>query len=381
MKNTMNRFVFVSAATIIGIAMVMVFVFLGKQTTGPITGALDALGNKVIEVEQDYLLSKREPIRSKELAWFQKYRNNIELLKNPDTIFLGVYENTYEESFNNIITFDHNLQNTLPFIQIYTAWGDKPREEFPLVYAKTIYDLGSIPIITWEPWLNDFNREKHNLPVVEDPNIGGMAAVARGDYDFYIEEWAKDVKDFKNNIFIRLGHEMNDPYRYPWGPQNNEPHDFIAAWKHVVDKFKEVGANNVVWVWAPHPAYLKYGEYYPGDDYVDWIGIGALNYGTAASWSKWWTFDEIYGNYYDWLDMLNKPMMITEMGSLKVGGSRETWFKEAISDLPKKYPRLNALVFFNDSDDKTTLNKTLDWSIVKDTVVCTTINNAIISSW
>ncbi len=84
MKNTMNRFVFVSAASIIGVALVLTFIFLGKQTSGPISGALDALGNKVIEVEQDFLLSQREPIRSKELEWFQKYRDSISLLRNPD---------------------------------------------------------------------------------------------------------------------------------------------------------------------------------------------------------------------------------------------------------------------------------------------------------
>lgn len=377
----MKRFVFVSAATIMGIALVLVFVFLGKQTSGPISVALDALGNKVIEVEQDYLLSKREPVRSKELAWFQPYRNNIELMKNPDTIFLGVYENSYQQSFEKIIVLDDALKFTLPLIQIYTAWGDKDREKFPAIYAKTIYNLGSMPVITWEPWLNDFDREEHDLEPISDPNVEGMIAIARGDYDFYIEKWAKGVAKFGQNIFIRLGHEMNDPYRYPWGPQNNKAVDFVAAWKHVVNKFRELDVNNVVWVWAPQPAYLRYAEYYPGDEYVDWIGIGALNYGTVATWSKWWSFKEIYGDYYDWLNMLNKPMMITEMGSLKVGGSREEWFKHALTDLPNIYPKLKAIIFFNDNDDKTTLNKSLDWSIINDTATCEVIHKTIIDTW
>ncbi len=381
MKNTMKRFVFVSAASIIGVALVLIFVFLGKQTSGPISGALDALGNKVIEVEQEFLLSQREPIRSKELTWFQDYRSNIELMKNPDTIFFGVYDNNYQQSFDNILTLDRSLHNTLPLIQLYIAWGDKPRERFPRIYAKTIYDLGSMPIITWEPWLNDFDREKHNLHAVADPNVAGMSTIARGDYDFYIEDWAKEVAAFGHNIFIRLGHEMNDPYRYPWGPQNNEPKDFVAAWRHVVDKFREMGVENVIWVWAPQPAYLRYAEYYPGDEYVDWVGVGTLNYGTVASWSKWWTFKDIYGNYYEWLDMLDKPMMITEMGCLRVGGKREEWFRDALTDLPEKYPRLKAIVLFNDSDDKTTLNKSLDWSIVNDTATCEVIRQTIKDSW
>ncbi|MCF6184875.1 MAG: hypothetical protein L3J56_09700, partial [Bacteroidales bacterium] len=91
--------------------------------------------------------------------------------------------------------------------------------------------------------------------------------------DFYIENWAHGVKDFGKTVFIRLGHEMNDPYRYPWGSQNNKAEDFVSAWRHVVDKFNEIGATNVVWVWSPHPAYLLYQYYYPGDEYIDWLGV------------------------------------------------------------------------------------------------------------
>lgn len=381
MKNTVKRFVFVSGAILIGMGLVLVFVLLGKQSSGPLSGALEVLGNKIMDIEQHYLLSQREPVRSKELAWFDPYRDSLLLLKHPDTIFLGVYENNYEESFDNILSLDHMLQSTLPLIQLYVAWGDEPREKFPMIYAKTIYDLGSMPIITWEPWLNDFDREAHSLPAVDDPNKNGMTAVARGDYDFYIKSWALDAKAFGKNMFIRLGHEMNDPYRYPWGPQNNEPAEFVAAWKHVVELFRELDVENVIWVWAPQPAYLRYGEFYPGDAYVDWVGIGALNYGTVASWSKWWSFHEIFGNYYQWLDMYHKPMMITEMSSLNVGGNREDWFIEAFTELPQKYPSLKGVIFFNDNDDKTTLNKSLDWSIVKDSTTCAAIRRTIDETW
>ena len=83
-----------------------------------------------------------------------------------------------------------------------------------------------------------------------------------------------DLKLFGQPLFIRFGHEMNDPYRYSWGPQNNTPEDFIAAWKHMVDYFKAEGVDNVIWVWSPHIAYGLFEEYYPGDDYVDWVGVG-----------------------------------------------------------------------------------------------------------
>lgn len=55
---------------------------------------------------------------------------------------------------------------------------------------------------------------------------------------------------------------MNDPYRYPWGPQNNDPSEFVAAFRHVHDVFDSVGASNVIWIWSPHLTYGKFKEYY-----------------------------------------------------------------------------------------------------------------------
>lgn len=381
MKNTFKRIFVVSTASILGIVLVLFFIFIGKKSTGPLSEALDQLGQLVIDIEQDFLLSQRVPVRKKSLSWLEEYRTDINKLKNPDTILFGVYDNLYEKSLNNIVTFDDNMGFSMPIIHIYTAWGDKEREKFPMVYAKAIRNLGSIPMITWEPWLNDFDRESHQLSPVENPNLEGMKAIANGDYDFYIEKWTQDIITYGDPVFIRFGHEMNDPYRYPWGPQNNSPEDFIAAWKHVVDVFQDYNVDNVIWVWAPHPAHLHYKEYYPGNDYVDWVGVGALNYGTVASWSKWWSFDEIFGNYYQWLDMIDKPQMITELGSLKVGGDRLKWFANTFDRLPAKYPRIKALVFFNNSNDYITLNKSLDWSIKNDTLTCRAIKATIDSTW
>jgi beta-mannanase len=84
-------------------------------------------------------------------------------------------------------------------------------------------------------------------------------------------------------VFVRFAHEMNDPYRYPWGPQHNTKEEFIAAWRHVVERFRAAGAGNVIWVWSPHVAYEYWDLYYPGDEFVDWAATGVLNFGPIAS--------------------------------------------------------------------------------------------------
>jgi len=167
-------------------------------------------------------------------------------------------------------------------------------------------------------------------------------------------------------LFLRFAHEMNDPYRYPWGPQNNDPADYVAAWRHLVTRFRLARADNVLWVFSPHVAYDGWEAYYPGDGYVDWTGTGTLNYGTATVWSQWQSFDDLYGRGREKLARFGKPVMITEIGSLATGGDRARWFGEALANLPGRYPEVKALVFFHVAQDSSTSYKALDWSFVND---------------
>jgi beta-mannanase len=228
-------------------------------------------------------------------------------------------------------------------------------------------EMGSTPLITWEPWLTDFDREKHpGLKVITKRDARGMTDVADGAYDFYLKTWVEEVKKIDGQVMIRFGHEMNDPYRYPWGPQNNSAKAFIAAWKHVHNYFKANGVTNVIWIWSPHPAYGWFDAYYPGNAFVDYVGVGTLNYGTVASWSQWWSFDDIFGKYYPALAKFKKPIMLTELGCLNVGGKRDAWFAQALHDLPKRYPAVKSVIFFHFSEDKTTTRQALNWYIKDD---------------
>jgi beta-mannanase len=69
-------------------------------------------------------------------------------------------------------------------------------------------------------------------------------------------------------------------------PWHSDPKTFKKAWQHIWEKFEEAGANRyATWVWSPDapdigaPTNYRLSEnpewYYPGDDYVDWIGWSA----------------------------------------------------------------------------------------------------------
>ncbi|MFH1936960.1 MAG: glycosyl hydrolase, partial [Bacteroidota bacterium] len=366
------------AAIVLGILIVIVIVFAGDKSRGPLENLFTGMGDMVKNIEHYFILQKRENKRANKLDWFSTYKQNLDFLKNPSVILLGTYDNETTESFESIINLEDSLHTTFPLIHLFTAWGSKPEEQFPELQVETILALGSVPVISWEPWLTDFDEHEFpHLRPVKERDKGGLADVARGDYDQYITEWAGEVAKMKEPLFLRIGHEMNDPYRYPWGPQNNKPQDFIDAWKHIRLIFDSVGATNVIWIWSPHPAYGYYDAFYPGNEYVDYVGVTALNYGAVANWSQWWTFEEIAGTYYDQLASFNKPIMISEFGSLAVGGNRSEWYADALREIPVKYPLVKSVIFFHFSSDNTTTEQTLNWYFIDDTTITRAIINQL----
>ena len=374
MKTLFIRTTRIILALGLGSLLFIVLSYAGSKSQGPLDD-MAMLVNKNLATFEKNIVDSRST-RAETLRWFERYRNNKAALNKPEPLLLGAYDDHTVESYESIISLEKTLETNLPIISLYTAWGNKRNQVFPALRAQAISDLGSTPVITWEPWLDDFDAQ---FPEKADhfvKNKNGLKAIAEGKFDAYIDKWATDAKNFGYPFFLRFGHEMNDPYRYPWGPQNNKPEDFIAAWKHVRERFHQKGADNAVWVWSPHPAYTC-EEYYPGDDQVDWIGSTTLNYGTVSTWSQWWSFSDTYGKFYELMSKRKKPMMLTEFGSLSVGGDKAQWFHEAFESLPTKFPAVKALVFFHVANDNTTTYKSLDWTFINDQKVVSTVKSSV----
>jgi hypothetical protein len=377
-KNNLKRIILTIVALSAGFLIMLGLSFLGNKSKGPLENIFYRTGKMVQNIEEKNILSRREYKRADELKWFGEYQDDLSKLMKPSRILLGASDHHTNKSYESILDLEDSLHTTFPLVHIYTAWGSGTEYQFPELQVKTIFRLGSIPVITWEPWLSAFDQEEYpGIPEVAERDKGCLIEIARGVYDKYINNWALSAKDIQKPIFLRVAHEMNDPYRYPWGPQNNEPGDFIAAWRHIHHTFLKNGATNVIWIWSPHQSYGYLNEYYPGNDYVDYVGSGALNYGTVATWSEWWTFEQLFGNYYDDLSSFNKPIMITEFGSLAVGGDRAEWYLNSLNAVKNKYDLVRSIIFYHISSDKTVTDKSLNWYIKDDSEVTEAIRNEI----
>lgn len=187
--------------------------------------------------------------------------------------------------------------------------------------------------------------------------------VLRGEHDDFLYAYARDIVRFGHPIFLRPFNEMNGEWcEYSGLQTSRDPDVYIRLYKYVRRIFDEVGADNVIWVWNPNEkSYPTYNWndmllYYPGDEYVDVVGLSGYNTGTGIEGEKWRSFAEIYDGYYEYMrDTFGKPMIIAEFGCALAGGDKLQWVKDMFAELSVKYPEIRAAVWLHERNyDKAT---------------------------
>jgi hypothetical protein len=249
------------------------------------------------------------------------------------------------------------LGRKLSIASFYVPWGIRVEERFPEERMEDLREAGYVPMVTWEPWLVDFGT----LTPPDARTRSDMALVASGRFDGYIRSWARGAVRYGHPFLLRFGHEMDNP-RYFWAVPHNKASDFVAAWKHVRDIFREEGAKNAVWVWSPHKEAPD--SLYPGKDEVDVIGLSLFNYGSLDK-DGWRWSEDIVGPLWRGASRLEKPVLVAELGCLKGEGERSNWYKRSILDLRGR-PNFYGLIFFDHPDDKTLPGHSIDWSLERD---------------
>lgn len=246
-----------------------------------------------------------------------------------------------------LTSFESRVNKKMAIVMWYQGWGAGNAAYDPNI-MQAVANNGSVPLITWEPW---------NYADPRGVNQGNFSTVriAAGDFDNYVRSWAQGIKSYGRPVFLRFAHEMN-ARSYPWsiGVNGNTSQSYVAAWQRIHGIFAAAGATNVRWLWSPNVKYegtTPFADVFPGDAYVDWIGIDGYNGGTALSWGGWQPFGQIFAaSYHDLSRLSQKPIMIAETGSVEPGGSKAAWITDAmLTQLPQNFPRVRAFVWFNEN--------------------------------
>lgn len=252
------------------------------------------------------------------------------------------------------------------------AWASFSQHWFQgITYPKdkihTINDKGIIPYVRFMPRSSLDESQKEEKFTLEH--------IIDGEFDTELREWAKDAKADDIPIIIDFAVEMNGDW-FKWsgifngagtkdayGNPNlyDGPERYRDAYRHIIDIFKKENVHNITWFF--HPSIMstpseewnapKY--YYPGDEYIDWIGIsiyGALNPKTDS----WNSFEDILSSGYKQILEIsdNKPLAILELGVTDNHplGKKSKWIKDAFDTiLSKKYLDFKAVTYWHENWD------------------------------
>ena len=257
---------------------------------------------------------------------------------------------------------------------LWSTWGDRGGRwacieglgtcAFPAGLARGLRDKGITPIIYWQP----------TNP--SDPGAGRFERfrrIAQGKHDAYIRRWARAAKQYGGPVIVRFAHEMNGNW-FPWSLLNfdNSPAAFQTAWRHIVAIFRAVGATNVAFLFSPFQhcpncSQARYAEFYPGNGYVDYVGVTAINWGDL----QWTSLRGPTGRPARGAPgpdsrtpgrPLGKPVILPEIASHYSGGDKATWLNDGYRIAHQEWPAIQAMVYF---DYDMTFAGQPDWRLVQ----------------
>ncbi|WND03574.1 glycosyl hydrolase [Temperatibacter marinus] len=121
------------------------------------------------------------------------------------------------------------------------------------------------------------------LSIAEADEKGGVKNIAAGMHDAKISKLAQFFKVIDKPVYLRIGYEFDGA----WNAGYEQVENYKAAWRRIVDGLTAEGVTNINYVWqagtSPVDDVIEGGQreaiadWYPGDDYVDWIGSSLFN--------------------------------------------------------------------------------------------------------
>jgi hypothetical protein len=176
------------------------------------------------------------------------------------------------------------------------------------------------------------------------------------------ENYAKKITLLKKPMFVCTMMELNLGM-WPWGKQ---PDTAKKVWKLIWNIFEDQGANEyATWVWEVYcksygATWVDYpSRYYPGDKYVDWIGLSAFAW-KNETWSRK-PFSSLIGSTYSTMrtEHPDKPIIQSEFGVYRGssqnrngklvgedGAFQSNWLKDAFQTI-QSWPGIKAAIYSN----------------------------------
>ena len=262
----------------------------------------------------------------------------------------GIFmQDFYESGFDNkLAEMEAALDYTFPVVLYYRHF---PTHDFPTDVMQENYEAGRLVELTLQLTDNNNTDMFAKSPLLE---------IYRGNMDEELRAWARAAADFGHPFLFRLNNEMNSDWTSYGGVVNlADPAIFTAVWQRIYRIFREEGVDNCIWIFNPHDRQAPPSDwnnslaYYPGNEYVQMIGVTGYNNGTYyTQWAEEWRefediYDQIWEEYHPHFPSF--PWIITEFASSGIGGNKVAWIEDMFEHIGD-YPNIRIAVWFSFAD-------------------------------
>ncbi len=269
-------------------------------------------------------------------------------------------------------------------IKIYQAFW---HNDFWEDYANQIQKRGAIEFLSLDPLIKIGNQE-----------IGLNSCQVLNSTDeitTMITTFAQQIKEWGYPIMLSTSGEMNGDWAAWSGAKNfglncdqtydqtkdlygqyeggcadpiigcaDGPERYRDMYRHIHDIFSEAGVTNITWIWVVNHAsfpsetdapWNHLTNYYPGDNYVDVIGVDGYNWGDCRD--NWNTFPEVFSTTLEIIRSTypHKPVIIGEFASADgmTPTEKDDWIRDAYNGVDgiQSWPEIKAVIWFNSPVD------------------------------
>ncbi len=206
---------------------------------------------------------------------------------------------------------------------------------YPKQAIDSIYASGAIPLVRFMP-RTSFEEN------CEDQSFS-LEKIASGDFDKELKDWARSAKQDGRILLVDFAVEANGNW-FPWSGicHDKNPDIYKKAYRHIIEIFRNEGVDNVTWFFhfdinsIPNEPWNKPKNYYPGDDYIDWIGFSA--YGPQNESENYWeSLSEILLSHEQDVRTITKkkPIALMEFGVSDNNpyDDKSKWLKDALETI------------------------------------------------
>jgi len=291
------------------------------------------------------------PVDIANRGWNQETKDFFIRFFHPDApLTWGIFEpETAMFDYSKLLGYEAFFEYTFPILLNYSEFENRYRHPNLRQRLDMARDHGRVLVLTLQTPLH--------LP---DDGSNYVYKILNGEYDAFLRDYARVIADFGHPVMFRLGNEMNGDWcNYSSFHTSKDTTIFREWYKYVYSFFEEAGANaNTIWVWNPNgesfPGFKWNHElmYYPGDQFVDIVGLTKYNTGTFYYMygERWQEFEELYEElYWRYLAIYGQPLMIPEFASASMGGSKEQWVINMFQVLPR-YCMIKVVIWWDGAD-------------------------------